>query len=126
MNKAVYACPNGVMRMSADMAGLVETSTNLAILKSKDGIIHIQSLLRSSVDTAKEDLAQMMQSVFDLAGAESVFDGGYPGWKPNPESPILHHMKEMYAQKYGKTPDIKAIHAGLECGIRERSILIGT
>lgn len=117
MNKAVYACPNGVMRMSADMAGLVETSTNLAILKSKDGIIHIQSLLRSSVDTAKEDLAQMMQSVFDLAGAESVFDGGYPGWKPNPESPILHHMKEMYAQKYGKTPDIKAIHAGLECGI---------
>lgn len=117
MLMAVYACPNGAMRMSPEMEGLVETSTNLAILKSDNGKIHIQCLLRSSVDSAKFDLAQMMQSVFDLAGAESVFDGEYPGWKPNPDSPILHHMRAMYEKQYGKSPDIKAIHAGLECGI---------
>ena len=114
---AIYACPNGVMRMSNEMAGLVETSNNLAIVKAEKGTIKLMNLLRSSVDTAKDDLQQMIQSVFDLAGAKSVFDGSYPGWKPNPDSPILKTMQEIYNQKFGNIPDIKAIHAGLECGI---------
>lgn len=114
---AVYACPNGVMRMSNDMEGLTETSTNLAIVKSGNFKIEVQSLLRSSVESAKKDLADMMESVFTLAGAEVVFDGAYPGWKPNPNSEILETMKKVYNDKYGRVPEIKAIHAGLECGL---------
>jgi len=114
---AVYACPNGVMRMSNDMEGLVETSTNLAIVKSGNFKIEVQSLLRSSVESAKKDLAEMIDSVFTLAGADIKFDGAYPGWKPNPKSEILEIMKEVYNNTYGKIPDIKAIHAGLECGL---------
>lgn len=115
--KAVYGCPNGVIRMSNDMVGLVETSTNLAIVKSDNGIIKIQCLLRSSVDSAKQDLENMFISVFELAGAEIILDGQYPGWKPNPSSPILKAMQDIYQKKYGKIPEIKAIHAGLECGL---------
>ncbi|MDP1622087.1 MAG: aminoacyl-histidine dipeptidase [Bacteroidales bacterium] len=114
---AIYACPNGVMRMSNEMEGLVETSNNLAIVKAEKGTIKIMNLLRSSVDTAKDELQQMIQSVFDLAGAVSVFDGSYPGWKPDPDSPILKIMQDVYHRKYGNIPEIKAIHAGLECGI---------
>jgi dipeptidase D len=114
---AIYGCPNGVIRMSNEMTGLVETSTNLAIVKSNNGVINVQCLLRSSVDSAKQDLEQMMQSVFELAGAEIIFDGQYPGWKPNPSSPILKAMQDIYKNKYGNIPEIKAIHAGLECGL---------
>ncbi len=113
----VYACPNGVIRMSNEMPGLVETSNNLAIVKAANGTVTVMNLLRSSVDSAKDDLQQMIQSVFDLAGGEPVFDGSYPGWKPNPDSPILKTMQDIYQKKYGNIPDIKAIHAGLECGI---------
>lgn len=114
---AIYACPNGVIRMSNDMKGLVETSTNLAIVKSGNFKIEVQSLLRSSVDSAKKDLTEMIESVFTLAGAKVKFDGAYPGWKPNPKSEILDTMKEVYNNTYGKVPEIKAIHAGLECGL---------
>lgn len=114
---AVHACPNGVIRMSNDMEGLVETSTNLAVVNIKGGEATALSLVRSSVDSAKYDLAEMIESVFALAGGETVVDGDYPGWKPNPDSPILHEMKEIYNNKFGKIPDIKAIHAGLECGL---------
>ncbi len=114
---AILACPNGVIRMSNDMEGLVETSTNLAIVNIKDGVAEALSLLRSSVDSAKDDLADMVSSVFDLAGAEILLDGDYPGWKPNPDSAILKEMKEIYNNKFGKIPDIRAIHAGLECGL---------
>ena len=114
---AIYACPNGVMRMSNEMTGLVETSNNLAIVKAEKGTIKVMNLLRSSVDSAKDDLQQVVQSVFDLAGAESEFDGSYPGWKPNPGSPILKTMQDIYQKKFGNIPEIKAIHAGLECGI---------
>lgn len=114
---AVYACPNGVMRMSNDMEGLTETSTNLAIVKSGNFKIEVQSLLRSSVESAKKDLAEMMESVFTLAGAEVRFDGAYPGWKPNPNSEILETMKKVYNDKFGRVPELKAIHAGLECGL---------
>ncbi|HOP05518.1 MAG TPA: aminoacyl-histidine dipeptidase [Tenuifilaceae bacterium] len=115
--RAVLACPNGVVRMSDSMPGLVETSTNLARVYSKDGKIYLQCLLRSSVDSAKDALSQKIASVFELAGAKIEFDGAYPGWKPNMQSPILNTMRNVYNNKFGKIPDIKAIHAGLECGL---------
>ena len=113
----VYACPNGVIRMSTEMAGLVETSTNLAIVKSNNGVVTVNCLMRSSVDTAKDDLAEMLHSAFAHTGAKVEFKGGYPGWKPNTHSAILKTMLSVYESKYGKVPEIKAIHAGLECGI---------
>ena len=115
--KAINACPNGVMRMSDDMKGLVETSTNLASVKSGNGQILIQCLLRSSVDSAQEDLGGMIKDVFELAGADVVLNGKYPGWKPNMKSAILITMQEVYQKLYGRIPEIKAIHAGLECGL---------
>ena len=114
---AVYACPHGVVRMSDSMAGLVETSNNLSIVKSEKGKVIIKCLMRSSVDTAKADLAEKMESTFRMAGAKIEFSGAYSGWKPNVNSPILTAMQETYKKLYKKTPDVKAIHAGLECGI---------
>lgn len=114
---AVYAIPNGSIRMIAEMPEVVETSTNLAIVKSKENTVEVMCLLRSSVESAKQDLANMMSAAFELAGANVVHDGSYPGWKPDVHSPILHAMKEGYNKLYGKTPEIKVIHAGLECGI---------
>jgi len=114
---AIYACPNGVIRMSDAMPGLVETSTNLSSVKSGDGEIKIQCLLRSSVDSSKEELGEMVRAVFELAGAEIDLDGTYPGWKPDMDSPILKTMQDVYKKLYGKIPEIKAIHAGLECGL---------
>ncbi|MCE1199982.1 MAG: aminoacyl-histidine dipeptidase [Marinilabiliales bacterium] len=114
---AIYACPNGVIRFSDSMPGLVETSTNLATVKSEGGVVSVKCLLRSSVDSAKEDLSEMIESTFSLAGAMVRFDGSYPGWKPNMDSAILNLMKQIYQQKFGRIPEVKAIHAGLECGI---------
>ena len=115
--RALYVCPNGVERMSNAMPGLVETSNNMAIVKSEDGTIKVHSLMRSSVDTAKDDLAVRMRAAFELAGAEVSFAGGYSGWAPNMASPILREMKAVYEKLYGKQPAVMAIHAGLECGI---------
>lgn len=115
--RSVFGCPNGVVRMSDAMPGLVETSTNLARVYSDKGYVYVQCLLRSSVDSAKVALAEKMASVFELAGAKVDFDGGYPGWKPNMDSAILKTMSEVYKNKWGKTPEVKAIHAGLECGL---------
>jgi len=119
LTHAIVACPNGVIRMSDSMPGLVETSTNLAIVKSEyeTKTIDISCLMRSSVDSARAELGSRMDSVFTLAGAEVTLKGGYPGWKPNMESPILKTMQQVYQSKYGRIPEIKAIHAGLECGI---------
>ena len=114
---ALYACPNGVIRMSNEMPGLVETSINIGVLKTENNMIVGQTLLRSSVDSAKLDLQNMVDAVFTLAGAEITFNGHYPGWKPNPDSEILKIMKDLYIKMFGKEPLIKAIHAGLECGI---------
>jgi dipeptidase D len=114
---AIQGCPNGVIRMSNSMPGLVETSTNLAIVKSDERTVQVMSLLRSSVDTAKEDVESTIASIFRLAGAEVRFHGQYPGWQPNLESPILKTMQKVYNDKFGRVPEIKAIHAGLECGI---------
>jgi dipeptidase D len=119
LTKAVIACPNGVIRMSDSMSGLVETSTNLAIVKSdeKKKTILVACLMRSSVDSAKDELGNRMYSLFTMAGAKVKFSGAYPGWKPNMDSPILKTMQQVYQGKFGKIPEIKAIHAGLECGI---------
>jgi len=114
---AIYACPNGVARMSDSMVGLVETSNNLARVEVKGGEGKVLCLLRSSVDSAKLDLENQIASVFKLAGFEVWMDGQYPGWKPNLNSPILTTMQEVYQKMYGKVPTIKAIHAGLECGL---------
>jgi dipeptidase D len=119
LTHAIVACPNGVIRMSDSMPGLVETSTNLAIVKSdaETKTIQISCLMRSSVDTARAELGSRMDSVFSLAGANVTLTGGYPGWKPNMESPILKTMQQVYQSKFGRIPEVKAIHAGLECGI---------
>jgi dipeptidase D len=114
---AINGCPNGVIRMSDAMENLVETSTNLAIVKSSNGTIEVNSLMRSSVDSAKDALGEMIASVFELAGAQVEFAGTYPGWRPNPDSEILKLAGKVYQEKYGKIPEIKAIHAGLECGL---------
>ncbi|MDR2585307.1 MAG: aminoacyl-histidine dipeptidase [Prevotellaceae bacterium] len=115
--RSVIAAFNGVFRMSDSMPGLVETSNNLAIVKSEDGKIWIKCLMRSSVDSAKEKLAQTLGATFALAGANTEFSGGYSGWRPNMDSPILKKMKEIYQKMFGVEPQVKAIHAGLECGI---------
>lgn len=119
LTQAIVAVPNGVIRMSDSMPGLVETSTNLAIVKSDEEkkTIKAACLMRSSVDSAKQELGSRLQALFSLAGAKVKFSGSYPGWKPNMDSPILKTMQEVYNAKYGKIPEIKAIHAGLECGI---------
>jgi len=114
---AVKGCPNGVMRMSDAMPGLVETSLNLAIVATSDKTIEVMCLMRSSVDSARKSLGSMVESVFTLAGATTTFSGAYPGWKPNMESPILKTMQDTYQKMYGKVPETKAIHAGLECGL---------
>ena len=114
---AIQGCPNGVIRMSSDMDGLVETSLNLAIVKSENHEVKALALIRSSVESAKEDVESTMESIFRLAGAEIWFDGQYPGWKPNLDSAVLKTMQKVYQDKWGKIPEIKAIHAGLECGI---------
>ena len=113
----VYASPNGVDRMSEDIADLVETSTNLSKIEVADGEASFQFLTRSSVETAREELAQSIQSTFELAGARVEHGGRYPGWKPNAESKILEQMKSVYQELFGKTPTVNAVHAGLECGI---------
>ena len=114
---AILACPNGVVRMSDAIPGLVETSTNLAIVRVGEGRMSASSLLRSSVDSAKEHLAECMESAFSLAGVQSCFTGGYPGWKPNPDSAILKVMCALYEKLFGSRPHVRAIHAGLECGL---------
>ncbi|ADQ79992.1 aminoacyl-histidine dipeptidase [Paludibacter propionicigenes WB4] len=114
---SITACPNGVARFIPELPTVVETSNNLAIVKSDGSTITVRCLIRSSVESRKEELASMVESVFSLAGAKVALVGGYPGWKPNLESPILKEMIKVYENKYGITPKIMIIHAGLECGI---------
>ena len=114
---AVFGCPNGVMRMSTSMPGLVQTSSNLARVVSERGYFKIMCLLRSSVNTEKDDLALMIRTVFELTGATVRTSGAYDGWNPNMDSPILRAMKAGYKELFGKEPAVMAIHAGLECGI---------
>jgi dipeptidase D len=114
---ALLACPNDVIRMSNAVEGLVETSTNLAIVTIGGGKFLGQCLLRSSVESAKVYLAETMEATLALAGIRCDFTGGYPGWTPNINSPILKIMSELYEKRYSKKPHVKAVHAGLECGL---------
>ena len=115
--RALTVSPEGVERMSDQMPGLVETSNNTAIVKTEGDRFIIKTLMRSSVDSAKEFLAEKMRAVIELAGGTVSFTGGYSGWAPDNNSRILHTMKEVYKNLYGKEPAVMAIHAGLECGI---------
>ena len=114
---ALYAVPHGVITMSPDIPGLVETSTNLATIITEGKSVNIVTSQRSSVASENADIVNMASSVFELAGANVTFGDGYPGWKPDVHSEILGVMKSTYKNMYGKEPEVKAIHAGLECGI---------
>lgn len=115
---ALYAVPHGVMAMSFAMPGLVETSTNLASVKMpEEEKIVITTSQRSSVESAKKDIADRVAVIFSLAGAEVRHTDGYPGWAPNPDSPLVRRSADIYKEMFGREPKIKAIHAGLECGL---------
>ena len=117
LTRALYAACNGVYRMSADISGLVETSNNIARVIVKDGEIRVACLTRSSVESSKMDLANMLRATFELTGCEVEFSGDYPGWTPNMDSKILKLMSGLYEELNGEKPHVAACHAGLECGI---------
>ena len=116
--RSLLACPHGVMGMSQDIEGLVETSTNLASVKMpENGKIVVGTSQRSSLESAKNAVADQVAAVFLLADAEVQHGEGYPGWAPNPKSEILKVAQETYRKLFGKDAQIMAIHAGLECGL---------
>ena len=115
--KTLYAVHHGVYAWSQDMPGLVETSSNLASVKMVDGKIKIVTSQRSSILSSRKDMSEVVRSAFQLSGAEVKTSDGYPGWKPNPSSPILKVAIESYKKLFGVEPKVKAIHAGLECGL---------
>ena len=117
ITKALAAMPHGVMKMSADIPGLVETSTNLAIIRTEKSKVVVTTSQRSSVASEIDELLHAVSSVFVLAGGKPIYTEGYPGWKPNMDSQILKVCKTTYKNLYAKDAEIKAIHAGLECGI---------
>jgi dipeptidase D len=115
---ALTGCPHGVISWSKEMENLVETSTNLASVKFLDNnSIKIVTTQRSSIESSKHDAAAMVEACFKLAGSEVVHSDGYPGWKPNMSSEILKITRSSYLNLFGKEPETRAIHAGLECGL---------
>lgn len=116
--ESLYSAPHGVISMSRDIEGLVETSTNLASVKMKgENQILVTTSQRSSVESRKWDIARQVEALFRLAGAEVSHGDGYPGWAPNMNSPIMHIASDAYEELYGIKPAVMAIHAGLECGL---------
>ncbi|MGE5458098.1 MAG: aminoacyl-histidine dipeptidase [Methanococcaceae archaeon] len=109
--------PHGVLSMSQDIPDLVETSTNLAVVSMDETHLKIATSQRSSIESSKEYVAQSVKAVLDLAGASVKTGDGYPGWKPDMNSKVLKITKDVYNELFGSEPEIKAIHAGLECGI---------
>ncbi len=114
---SIYAVHHGVYAMSQDIPGLVETSSNLASIKVCDGTIKVVTSQRSSILSSRKDMSQMVSAAFILGGATVTTGEGYPGWKPNPSSEILKIAVESYKRLFGVEPKVKAIHAGLECGL---------
>lgn len=114
---AVVACPNGVISMLQSFPGIVESSTNIASVKSGEGKIEIKFLTRSSSESKKEALDSMIESVFSLADAKVEAVNGYPGWQPNAHSKVLEVMKSLFVSQFGREPQVQVVHAGLECGI---------
>ncbi len=115
--RVIYSCPNGIYRMSPDIAGLVQSSNNIAKVWVKDGSWSVQCLTRGSVDSEKTDLANAITAAFELAGAAVVYSGDYPGWAPKPEAQIVKMMRDLYKELHGASAHVAAVHAGLECGI---------
>jgi len=115
--RAVWACPNGVYRMSPDVDDLVQTSNNLARVLVAEGNYQAQSLTRGSVDTEKMDLARAIRCTFELIGADVKVSGSYPGWAPRPNAPIVKLMSGLYEEMFHEKAPVLACHAGLECGI---------
>jgi dipeptidase D len=114
---AVYACPNGIFRMSPDIEDLVQTSNSLARVLVSEGKYQVLNLTRGSVDTEKMDMARAIGCTFELMGAEVEFTGAYPGWTPRPNAPIVKLMGDLYEEMFGEKAPVLACHAGLECGI---------
>ncbi len=118
--RSLYACPHGVIAMSRDMANMVETSTNLASIKmfrnTKNEIV-VATSQRSSVDSSKHDIANMVEAVFLMSGAQVSHGDGYPGWAPNTDSEILRISEASYTRLFNVKPVVRSIHAGLECGL---------
>jgi dipeptidase D len=119
LTASLYACPHGVLAMSKDIPGLVETSTNLASVRmdQENRMIRIGSSQRSALNSARKNAAQRIESLFSLAGAQVSHEGEYPGWAPNPDSAVLKICEEAYLKLFKTPVKVKAIHAGLECGI---------
>jgi dipeptidase D len=115
--QTISALPHGVMKMSAAIPGLVETSTNVAVIATEGDTVSLATSQRSSVASEIREIAQTVKTVFEMGGAAVTQGDGYPGWKPNVESPTLKKAIATYASLYGKEPAVKAIHAGLECGL---------
>ncbi len=114
---SLYACPHGVIAWSQDIPNFVETSTNLASVKMHNGFFRIATSQRSSVESAKTDVCNMVAAVFSLTGAKITQSDGYPGWTPNPNSRVLELAVESWKELFGHEPVVRAIHAGLECGL---------
>lgn len=114
---AIYACPHGVIAMSQSIDDFVETSTNLASVKFQEDEILVTTSQRSSVESEKQDITNMVTSVFRLAGARTKTSDGYPGWTPNPDSEIMNITVDSYKRLFSTDPEVLAIHAGLECGL---------
>ncbi len=114
---SLYFCPNGVIAMSENIANLVETSNNLAIVETFNNQVIVGCLIRSSVDSARIVVENLLKNIFILSKGDTKIYGEYPGWDPNLDSQILEIMKSTYFEKFGKVPEAKAIHAGLECGV---------
>ncbi len=114
---AIEGCQNGVATMLTDFPNIVESSSNLSIVKSSDRLIEIKILARSSSESRKAALLSSLESIFSLACAKVEFGGAYNGWLPNANSPVLKAMSDTYEQLYGNRPEVTVIHAGLECGI---------
>ncbi|MCZ4294431.1 aminoacyl-histidine dipeptidase [Vibrio sinaloensis] len=114
---ALNACPNGVIRMSDEIEGVVETSLNVGVVTTEQDHINVLCLVRSLIDSGRQQVEGMLTSVADLAGANIEFSGAYPGWKPDADSEIMAIFRDMYEGIYGHKPNIMVIHAGLECGL---------
>lgn len=114
---AIAACPSHALRMSDSLPGVAETSNNLAVVRIEPDAIQLQCLVRSLLDSARDDLARSLCGLFRLIGAEASTAGAYPGWRPDTNSALLAMMRDVYRRHYGKEPAVKVIHAGLECGL---------